>query len=67
MPFDADVTTGFSANDRALIEEAVRRIRSSRDGRGSDLRTVHTAVATAFRQGRRDLFGLVKMGSQIRG
>ena len=54
----------FSANDRALIAEAVRRVEGSR-GRGSAERSaILMAVSAALLQGRRDLFGLVKAGSQ---
>lgn len=53
-----------SANDRALIAEAVRRIEGARSGGTSDRAAILSAVTAALREGRRDLFGLVKAGSR---
>lgn len=52
----------LSANDHALIAEAVRRIQGARKGSADDHAAILSAVAAAWREGRRDLFGLVKAG-----
>jgi hypothetical protein len=54
----------FSSNDRALIAEACRRVEGSRNRVISDRSAILMAISTALLQGRRDLFGLVKAGSQ---
>ena len=60
MGFDGQ----FSANDRALIEEAVRRVEGSRNRDTSERSAIVMAVSAALLQGRRDLFGLVKAGAR---
>jgi hypothetical protein len=57
-----DGFSGLSANDRALVAEAIRRVQTARGGASSDPSIVAQAVSTALMQGRRDLFGLVKAG-----
>lgn len=54
----------FSANDRALIAEAVRRVEHSRSRNTTDRSVITMAISSALLAGRRDLFGLVKAGSQ---
>ena len=52
----------FSANDLALLSEAVRRVETSRGCVDPDRTVIVEAVSVALRQGRRDLFSLVKAG-----
>ncbi|MCW6508054.1 hypothetical protein [Lichenifustis flavocetrariae] len=57
-----DGVSRFSANELALLNEAVRRVETSRGHSGTSRSVIVEAVSTALRQGRRDLFGLVKAG-----
>ncbi|MDX7952186.1 hypothetical protein P7D22_13475 [Lichenihabitans sp. Uapishka_5] len=56
----------FSTNDRALIAEATRRVEAeaTRGGGNADRAAILQAVTAALREGRRDLFGLVKAGAR---
>ena len=65
MSKEFDQNTGFSSNERALIEEAVRRVQRSRRAGAADPAAVMDAVSSAVREGRRDLFGLVKAGASV--
>ncbi len=65
MSRNFDSQSGLSLNDRALIDEAVRRVQRSRRDASPDPAALIDAMTTAMRQGRRDLFGLVKAGSRI--
>ena len=65
MSFDLDAQSALSANDRALINEAVRRVQTSKVSKGADSTDVLRAVTAAVKQGRRDLFGLVKAGTRV--
>ena len=53
-----------SANDRALIAEAVRRVEGGQPSGTCDRAAILSAVMAALRGGRRDLFGLVKAGNR---
>ena len=54
----------LSANERALLDEAVRRVEKAGRSAAGDRSVIMAAVSTALRGGRRDLFGLVKAGQR---
>ena len=56
----------LSANDRALLDEAVRRIEKAGRSGPADRPTIVAAMSTALQGGRRDMFGLVKAGQRAR-
>jgi spore germination protein YaaH len=56
----------LSTKDRALLDEAARRVEAARHRNGADRTAVMSAMASALIGGRRDLFGLVKAGQRAR-
>lgn len=56
----------LSANDRALLDEAARRVEKAGRNGPADRPAVMAAMSAALQGGRRDMFGLVKAGQRAR-